>query len=317
MATKKLSELSALAVLADADTFLVNDASEAADADKSKYVSGTVLKTYTSGALTAAMALIDGLGFSPQFRLSLTSGNPINMADEEETGTIYYTPYTGNAIQLYNGSAWEVFTLPELSLSLTLISGKIYDVFVDYNSGTPQLALSSAWSNGTTRTDALAYQNGRLVKSGTPAHLYVGTIMAHDTNLVKDTYLYRYVYNYYNKIRKYSMITGITNESPSQSIYFIYGIQETAIASVCVDFTNNTTNVGFVGIQFAAFVGGSGTSYALKFNWPIDDVNVIVTSSKTVASKVLGAGSFYVAPHGDNDAGMTYSDGTLGVDLWM
>lgn len=258
MATKKLSELSALAVLADADTFLANDASEAADADKPKYVTGTVLKTYTSGALTTAMALIDGLGFTPQFRLSLTSGNPINLADEAETSTVYYTPYGGTAIQLYNGSAWEVFTLSELSLVLTATVDKNYDIFIDYNAGTPQMVLGSAWTNDTTRADALAYQNGRLVKSGTAAYLYVGTIRANNTDKTINTDSLRYVYNYYNKIQRSSRVYG----DSTKTIDFVLGIEETFTASLSGYLSSGAGAVaGAVGVNLLLSTVGSGDAW--------------------------------------------------------
>lgn len=188
MANVKISELAELTTPATDDKLVIVDASEALDADKTKYI--------TVGNLRS------GIGFTPQFRISLVSGNPASNADTTKAGTIYYTPYGGNCIQLYTGSVWKTFALTELSLALTVTDKKLYDVFVDYNAGTPQLVLSAAWTNDTTRADSLAYQDGRLVKSGTPKYLYVGTIGADGTNKTTDSRTKRYVYNHYNKIFK-------------------------------------------------------------------------------------------------------------------
>ena len=43
---------------------------------------------------------------SPNGRLTLTSGTPVTTNDVTAATTIYYTPYKGNAIQLYNGTNW-------------------------------------------------------------------------------------------------------------------------------------------------------------------------------------------------------------------
>jgi hypothetical protein len=245
MAVKKLSELTALTTAADGDLMLINDVSEASDADKPKKITAANLKSYMAADVIAAVGLLDGLGFSPQLRLSLTSGNPADSSDSGSVGTLYYTPYTGNAIQLYNGSNWEVFAISELSLSLTLTSGKNYDVFVDYNSGAPQLVLSSAWSNDTTRADALAYQNGRLIKSGTAAYLYVGTIRANGSNTTVDSAQYRYVFNHYNRIHKVCQIGSLTNAASGYA-YFVIG-----------DPNGASANCGMGG-----FYRASGANYA-------------------------------------------------------
>ena len=127
--------------------------------------SGQALTTNGSGTLSWAAA-----GATPYAlaggRLTLTSGTPVTTSDVTGAGTLYYTPYTSGQIALYSGSAWVVYTFTERSLSLTLTSGKNYDVFLYDNSGTLTLELSAAWTNDTTRADALTTQDGVYVKSG-------------------------------------------------------------------------------------------------------------------------------------------------------
>lgn len=222
MAVKKLSELTALTTAADGDLMLINDISEASDADKPKRITAANLKSYMAADVIAAVGLLDGLGFSPQLRLTAVSGNPAHSDDTVSVGTLYYSPHTGNAIQLYNGVNWEVFELAELSLALTLVSGKNYDVFVDYNAGTPVLALSAAWTSDNVRADALGRQNGRIVKTDDTGQLYVGTIRAYDTDVTADSAQFRYIYNHYNKMRKICQITGLT-KAAANYVYFMIG----------------------------------------------------------------------------------------------
>ena len=175
-----------------------------------------------TGLSTHLDSLMATIGFDPQFRLSLTSGNPTDLANSSSSGTIYYVPYKGNAIQLYNGTQWEIFNLAQLSLTLTATSGKNYDVFVDYNSGTPVFVLGTVWTNDSTRAVALAYQNGRFVESGNPARLYVGTIRANGTNTTIDTAELRGVYNFYNKIKKNCLFTT-SKLTADKTMYWITG----------------------------------------------------------------------------------------------
>jgi len=118
-----------------------------------------------------------GQMFTPPGRLTLTSGIPILSSTVSGAATIYYTPYLGNVIWLYDGtSRWEQFEISELSLALSVgTASRPHDVFIYSSLGTPTLELT-AWTNDTTRATNLAFQNGRYVKSGATTRLYVGTI---------------------------------------------------------------------------------------------------------------------------------------------
>lgn len=133
-------------------------------------------------------------------RLTLTSGTAVTTSDVTAAGTIYLTPYEGNQVAIYDGTNWEPHTLTEISLSLTLTSGKNYDVFVYNNSGTLTLELSDAWTNDTTRDDALALQNGAYVKSGATTRRHVGVIRASGTNTTEDSLVKRFVVNRANAV---------------------------------------------------------------------------------------------------------------------
>lgn len=145
-------------------------------------------------------------------RLTTETGVPVSTSDRTSQSTIYFTPYNGNRIALYSGSAWVMQTFSELSLALSgLTSGKNYDVFVDYNSGTPQLVLSAAWTNDTTRADAITKQDGVYVKSGTTTYRLVGTIRTTSTTTTEDSRSHRFVANLYNRKRRELYVTESTD----------------------------------------------------------------------------------------------------------
>ncbi len=134
--------------------------------------------------------------------------------------TLYFTPYKGNRIGLYSGSTWGIRSFSEISLALsTLTSGKNYDVFVYDNSGTPALELSAAWSDDTTRTDALTIQDGIRVKSSDATRRYVGTIRATASDSTEDGRTKRFVLNYYNRFPEKLFACPAYNNNNAETTY--------------------------------------------------------------------------------------------------
>jgi hypothetical protein len=138
----------------------------------------------------------------PTGRLTLESGVPVSTTDQVDKTTLYYTPYMGNLIPLYNGTYWEILTFSELPLNISAFTAsKPYDIFAYNNSGTVTLE-GLVWTNATTRATALAYQDGRLVKSGATTRLYLGTIYMDSASKCQDKKAQRFVWNYYNRINR-------------------------------------------------------------------------------------------------------------------
>ena len=141
-------------------------------------------------------------GFLPGGRLTLTTAVPVTTADVTAAGTLFYTPYLHDRIRIYNGTRWRYYTFTERSLALTLTSGKNYDVFIFDNAGTLTLELSAAWTNDTTRADALTTQDAVQVKSGATTRLWLGLIRASGTNVTEDSLVNRFVVNAYNAVAR-------------------------------------------------------------------------------------------------------------------
>lgn len=169
-----------------------------------------------SAKLTLARAL-GMMPFCPGGRLTTESGVSVSTTDRTAQGTLYYTPHTHTGLRLWDGARWALKSFSEISLSLTLTSGKPYDVFT--NNGT-SLTLSAEWTNGTTRADALGTQNGVAVLNSDKTYLHLGTIYASGSNVTADsggntgtTQVggQRFVWNRYNQVPRDLKVIDLTD----------------------------------------------------------------------------------------------------------
>lgn len=55
-------------------------------------------------------------------RLTLTSGSPVPSTDVSAGTTLYFTPYTGSLISLYDGTSWGARTFTEISASISSLT---------------------------------------------------------------------------------------------------------------------------------------------------------------------------------------------------
>lgn len=133
-----------------------------------------------------------GVAQPPGGRLTLTSGVPVLSSTVTAATGVIYTPYLGNTVPQWNGSAWTSTVFAEISQSLSdttnspaaAVAGALYDLFVWFKSGVATLSRGPAWTNATTRSLALTRTLGFLTNSVSitngPAAgdgFYVGTIM--------------------------------------------------------------------------------------------------------------------------------------------
>lgn len=206
MSDAKLTSLTELSVPALDDVGYFVDVSDTTDSANGSSRKLTLQRT---------LALC---GLTPGGRLTTESGVPISSSDRTSQGTLYYTPYLHDYIRLYDGTRPKLYLFTERSLSLTMTSGKNYDVFLYDNSGTLTLELSAAWTNDTTRADALAWQSGvGWVKSGSATRLWLGTIRASGTNVTEsswartDAAARSFVWNAYNRIRRPARVIDSTS----------------------------------------------------------------------------------------------------------
>jgi hypothetical protein len=145
-------------------------------------------------------------------RLTLTSGTPVTTSDVTGAGTVYYTPYQGDAISLYDTglSRWVRHTFSEVSLSLSGITLNLPSDIFGYWTGSALALEKLNWTNGTTRATALVLQNGVRVKSGDATRLYLGTVCGSGSGTCEDSVLKRFVYNAYNKADRNLLVLEAT-----------------------------------------------------------------------------------------------------------
>jgi hypothetical protein len=150
-------------------------------------------------------------------RLTLESGVSVSTTDQTAKTTLYYTPYNGNRIALYdtNLSKWKMHSFSELSLSLSgLAASTVFDIFIYDNNGTLTLE-SVVWSSSTARVTELAQQDGVYVRNGSINKRYIGTIRTINTaGQCEDSLTKRFVWNLYNSIDR-----EIRNETTANWTY--------------------------------------------------------------------------------------------------
>lgn len=142
-----------------------------------------------------------------QGRLTLESGVAISTAEQIDKTNVYFTPYNGNFLDLYDGTKWVRHTFTELTLAVgAFTASKPYDIFVYNNAGTLTLSATE-WTNASTRATALALKDGIYVKNGAITYRYLGTIYIDAGQKCQDTLLKGYVWNYYNRVpRRFYMV---------------------------------------------------------------------------------------------------------------
>lgn len=270
MASSRLPALTDLSVPALADRIYVVDVSDTTDdasgssrdADFAR-VFGTLLPKFAEG------------------RLTLTTGVAVTTADVTGASTLYYTPYVGNRLSVYDGTRWTLAAFSEFSLALSgLTSGKNYDVFVFDNAGTLTLELSAAWTNDTTRADALATQDGVVVKSGNATRRWLGTLRTTGTTTTEDSGGgttsqvggKRFLWNAYHRVVRHLTVIDTTdswsytsttvrqaNGAAGNKVEYVCGLAGPSLrAQVGCTFNVGSTGGGQIGIGVDSTTAFSG-----------------------------------------------------------
>jgi len=271
------------------------------------------------GELDATEGTVTGISASAIIqtcngRLTLESGVPVSTTDQTAKTTLYFTPYNGNQIALYSGSAWAIHTLTEKSLDISgYTASKPYDIFIYDNSGT--LTLEGViWTNDTTRATALATQNGVYVQNGAANKRYIGTIrITATTGQCEDSATKRFVWNYYNREWR----TGKTYNTTKSWTYETATIREYNGGTNQVRFEfvrgstrsdyfieNNCTASGISsGSGYVGICANSTTGNNLGYH--IFTVGGYITGMKKYTDYSFGVGYHYITQTEHGTTGMT------------
>ena len=179
-----------------------------------------------------------------QGRLSGSSSDPLPMNTSSIT-TIYFLPYQGNQVKLWDGNNWALHTIADAGVSLALTSwtaSRPNDIYLYDNSGTLTLERVE-WTNDSTRATAIVYDDGIYYKSGDKTRLYLGTVRTTTTTgQTADSIDQRFIWNYFNRVPRnldYSATATHTysttswrawNNSTTHRVEFVMGVDEDIVA---------------------------------------------------------------------------------------
>jgi hypothetical protein len=238
-------------------------------------------------------------------RLTLTTATPITTADVTAATTLYYTPYMGDQISLYDGvSAWGTITFTELSLDISAYTAdKNYDIWVYNNSGTATMD-STVWTDDSTRATALATQNGVYVKTGATTRRYVGTIRITSTlGQCEDSLLNRFVWNMYNRCYKRISKTTVSshtynsvtirpwNNDAANKVSFVLG-DYSKVTNATTGLLKSNTDGGGAYIATSVDETSSWTAYTSLGR--VDNYNAYYITATGVGSFPLASGYHFI-----------------------
>lgn len=196
-------------------------------------LTGLPLSTGVTGILPAANggnAIIPPCG-----RITLATATPVMVADQAAKTTVYYTPYKGNTVPLYDGTNFINTTFAELSVATTdttknpaaIGASKVNDWFVWSDSGTIRISHGPDWTSDTARSAGTAltlvngiYLNNASITNGPAASrgTYVGTTRSNGSSQMDWIFgsiaadggpASHHVWNMYNRIS----VTGMIGDS--------------------------------------------------------------------------------------------------------
>jgi len=258
--------------------------------------------TPSTGAFTSLTATIF-ITYPPvcNGRLTLTTATPITISDVTAATSILFTPYAGNVIGLYDGSAnWNAFTFAELSIAVPATTSQMYDVFAFNNSGVVALELL-AWTNDTTRATALVLQNGVLVKTGATTRRYLGSFRTTTVSgQTEDSVAKRYVWNYYNRVLRQLKVVEATsswtqsggavyrqaNSSAANQVDIVIGYQEVVVeATVFASGLNSGSFASGIGIGVDSSTVNSALISSFFFTTPTQATGI---SARYLAYTAIG-----------------------------
>lgn len=245
------------------------------------------------------------LATTAQARCTLTTNVPVTVSDVTAATTVYYTPYKGSAVGLYNAtlSRWVLHTLTQLSIAVPATTNQMYDLFLDYNDGTPVLA-ALAWTNDTTRATALTTQDGVYVKTGDTEQRYVCSFRTTGVSgQTEDSFAKRFVWNQDNRVSRPVRVFEATNTwtqpaadtwrqangSTANQIAVVTGLQESTIELT----VNAVTTGGGAATSFSAIGVGGTTPSSLSIISAVGAFSIYATTAAPLVTMPTVGYSFY------------------------
>ena len=250
-----------------------------------------------------------GVSAIAQGRLSLVAGNP--SGETEHVSTVYYTPFNGDFVSLYESAntRWIARQFSETSLDISSFSSNTnYDIFAYWN-GTTVVLAGVPWANSEAGISARATQlvrlNGARVSSADATRRFIGTIRTTSVaGRVTDSPQYRYVWSNDNQISKtMSASDGVTNytygtptyrvanNSFASSLFCVNGAPNQTITAIARITLQNNANLVSIGV---------GLNSSDPFGTPVANMQAPsqnnIGTMATTRPLELAEGLNYIAP---------------------
>lgn len=122
----------------------------------------TAARTHTLQDRTGTFGHLDQVIHRPTGRLTLESGVAVTKTDQTNKTSVFYTPYVGDLVPIYDGTVWKPTIFTELTLALATSGtgfqkeASNYDLFVVNDAGTIRLGTGPAWTRAATVTMTIA-----------------------------------------------------------------------------------------------------------------------------------------------------------------
>lgn len=275
--------------------------------------------------LRASGAALAGSIIPPQGRLTLTTAVPVTTSDVTAATTLYYTPYQGISVPIYDGTSFANTTFAELSQLTTdatkspaaVAASKVYDIFVWNDAGTLRATRGPAWTNDTTPGYTLTLTNGILLNTSIitngPAALrgtYVGTVRSDASSQLNDSLTLRYVWNMYNRVLRQGLGTFSTDRTTASATYvelnseirvsFVIGRSEDVIVAMAGGSVANSAP-SFCG----SAIGFDGTTAQAGLETNCVSSSTSGTGFWIAGQAIIAAGAHYATLLGATNGGST------------
>lgn len=304
-----------------------------------------------SASTASALTGISGNSFpvAPMGRLTLTSATPVLTSTTSGQTTIYYTPYVGSFVPIYDGTRWTWTPFSELSQTTTdstkspaaVANNSVYDMFVWNDSGTLRCTRGPAWSSTTSRGYTLTMQNGILLNTsaitngpGASRGTYVGTVASNGSSQIdfilggagaNGTAASLGVWNTYNRRRFAGIVSDTTdtwsyatatvraaNGSNTMRCTFVVGLAEDAFsASYGACFLCDNTRTANAGIGYDSTSALSGRANGIT---SASGTNIAVAAGAYSVQPAVGVHFFQACEVGPGAGTTTWYGDNAGTD---
>lgn len=288
--------------------------------------------------------------FEPQGRLTLATGTPVMASTQSAKTTIFYTPYHGNMVPIYDGTNMVPTAVAEISVATTdttkspaaIGASKVNDWFIWNDSGTIRVGHGPDWTNDTTRSagTALTIVNGILLNNASitngPAAsrgTYVGTTRSNGSSQLdfifgaSNTAGFFGVWNTYNRVTLPTSVSvtsdshTYTSATPRQAsgaatwqISFVVGQVEDGVTANLVGQINPTSATSALGYIGAALNSTSSFTHGRNFVQAVNGVGQQLSTTHSAAmmpAAGLNVISANEASDGVNSCGFNASSANL------